>query len=131
MFTWIRHKAVLVLGFVLLAVVMPACGGGSQTADIPTPEAKVVAKTIAQPTATPELTATEVSPTPTQVPPTATPTAASTQVPPTPTAGHTPTATTIAMPDFELPDTSGSTVSLSKTLSHSHFAVLVFYRGHR
>ena len=32
--------------------------------------------------------------------------------------------------DFELPDTSGSTVSLSKTLSHSHFAVLVFYRGH-
>ena len=110
MFTWIRHKAVLVLGFVLLAVVMPACGGGSQTADIPTPEAKVVAKTIAQPTATP--------------------TAASTQVPPTPTAGHTPTATTIAMPDFELPDTSGSTVSLSKTLSHSHFTVLVFYRGH-
>ena len=64
------------------------------------------------------------------VPPTATPTAASTQVPPTPTAGHTPTATTIAMPDFELPDTSGSTVSLSKTLSHSHFAILVFYRGH-
>ena len=60
----------------------------------------------------------------TPVPPTATPTAAPTQVPPT------PTATTIAMPDFELPDTSGSTVSLSKTLSHSHFAVLVFYRGH-
>ena len=49
---------------------------------------------------------------------------------PTPTAGHTTIATTIAMPDFELPDTSGSTVSLSKTLSHSHFAVLVFYRGH-
>ena len=66
----------------------------------------------------------------TPVPPTATPTAASTQVPPTPTAGHTPIATTIAMLDFELPDTSGSTVSLSKTLSHSHFAVLVFYRGH-
>ena len=65
----------------------------------------------------------------TPVPSTATPTAP-TQVPPTPTAGHTPTTTTIAMPDFELPDTSGSTVSLSKTLSHSHFAVLVFYRGH-
>ena len=38
--------------------------------------------------------------------------------------------TSTAMPDFELPDTSGSTVSLSKTLAHSHFAVLVFYRGH-
>ena len=32
--------------------------------------------------------------------------------------------------DFELADSSGSTVSLSKTLSDSHFAVLVFYRGH-
>ena len=49
---------------------------------------------------------------------------------PTPTAGHTTIATTTAMPDFELPGTSGSTVSLSETLSHSHFAVLVFYRGH-
>ena len=49
---------------------------------------------------------------------------------PTPTAGHTTIATTIVMPDFELPGTSGSTVSLSETLSHSHFAVLVFYRGH-
>ncbi|MDP7626737.1 MAG: hypothetical protein QF530_02315 [SAR202 cluster bacterium] len=38
--------------------------------------------------------------------------------------------TSTTMPDFELPDTSGSTVSLSNTLSHSHFAVLVFYRGH-
>ena len=49
---------------------------------------------------------------------------------PTPADGHTTIATTIVMPDFELPDTSGSTVSLLKTLSHSHFAVLVFYRGH-
>ena len=66
----------------------------------------------------------------TPVPPMATPTAALTQVPPTPTTGHTTIATTIAMPDFELPDSSGSTVSLSKTLSYSRFVVLVFYRGH-
>ena len=37
--------------------------------------------------------------------------------------------TTPAMPDFELADSSGSTTSLSETLSDSHFAVLVFYRG--
>jgi len=38
--------------------------------------------------------------------------------------------TSTAMPDFKLSDTSGSTISLSKTLSQNEFAVLVFYRGH-
>jgi len=49
MLTAIRHTAVLVLGLMLVAVV--ACGGGSQTADTPTPETKVVAKAIVEATA--------------------------------------------------------------------------------
>ena len=47
-----RYTAVLVLGFVLLAVVM-ACGD-TQTADTSTPEAKVVAKVEVNPSPTNE-----------------------------------------------------------------------------
>ena len=58
MLTAIRHTAVLVLGLMLVAVV--ACGGGSQTADTPTPETKVVAKAMVEATAQAFPTATPV-----------------------------------------------------------------------
>ena len=42
MFTWIRHKAVLVLGCLLVAVALAACGGGPSEAEIDaTVEARV------------------------------------------------------------------------------------------
>ena len=52
MLTGIRHTAVLVLGLMLIAVV--ACGGDTQTADIPTPEARAVAKVDLEPSPTNE-----------------------------------------------------------------------------
>lgn len=48
----------------------------------------------------------------------------------TPMTTSAPKATATAMPDFELPDISGSLVSLSTLLSQNKFVVLVFYRGH-
>ena len=66
-----RHTAVLVLGCVLLALLI-ACGGGSQTADIPTPEAKVVVEAGIEPTPK-NGPAKSVPSTPAQVRSTATP----------------------------------------------------------
>ena len=68
MLTGIRHKALLVLGCVLLAVVM-ACGD-TRRADTPTPEAKVVAKVEVEPSLTP--TTASIPPTATSIPPTQT-----------------------------------------------------------
>lgn len=55
----------------------------------------------------------------------------------TPTMEFLPTATAvtreataIAVPDFQLPDTSGSMTSLYEMLSQNRFVVLVFYRGY-
>ena len=62
----IRNTAVLVLGFVLVAV---ACGD-IRTADTPTPEAKVVAKVEVEPS--PTLTTASIPPTATSIPPTQT-----------------------------------------------------------
>ena len=62
----IRNTAVLVLGFVLVAV---ACGD-IRTADTPTPEAKVVAKVEVEPSHTP--TTASIPPTATSIPPTQT-----------------------------------------------------------
>ena len=117
-----RLKLVIApLLFAVVILLLAACGD-SQTADTPTPEAKVAAKAIAQPTSTqeppkPEPTnspvpkpsptkapatattkATESASTPTEVPPTATPTVTPTQVPPTATATATPTPTLIPTP---------------------------------
>ena len=44
-----RHTVLLVLGFVLVVVV--ACGDGSQIADTPTPETKVVSNAMVEATA--------------------------------------------------------------------------------
>ena len=63
MLVGMRHTAVLVLGCVLVALVM-ACAD-TQTADTPTPEAKVVAKADVEPTPT---KAAEPTATPTQSP---------------------------------------------------------------
>jgi hypothetical protein len=65
MLTVMRHTALLVLGCSLLA--LGACGGGTPTDDIPTPEAKVAAKV-------------EVGPSPTKEPPKVEPTIALTPV---------------------------------------------------
>ena len=73
-------------------LLLAACGGGTQTADTPTPEAKVAAKAIAHPTPTNELPKPEPTklpapePTPTEAPPTATAATQATGVAPTPTA---------------------------------------------
>ena len=76
MLTGIRHKALLALGCLLLAVMLAACGGGSQVVDIPTPEAKVAAKVEVEPSSTkapPKPESTNPS-TPTETAPLATPT---------------------------------------------------------
>jgi hypothetical protein len=111
MLTGIRHKAVLVLGSVLLALTLPACGvtgRGSGVPDstlAPTPdteatvqarlneeraaEATVEAKAHAMAKAMVEATAQAV-PTATPIPPSPTPTATPIPPSPTPTATHTP-----------------------------------------
>ena len=90
--TRIRHTAVLVLGFVLLALVM-ACGDSQPTRDIEaTVEAMVelakAAPTIPAPAPTrkPDLSTATAEPSPTSTP-----------VPPT----TTPTPTAIPTPDIE------------------------------
>ena len=103
MLTAIRHTALLILGCLLLAVV-GACGGGTPKDDIPTPEAKVVAKAEVEPSPTSEPPKPEPTKpsTPTEVPPTATPaplpTATFTPVPPTQTATATPMPTSTPLP---------------------------------
>jgi len=112
MLTGIRHTAVLVLGCLLLALALSACGGTPQPTPVPTPdieatvearieerqaedaalEAKVeaMAKAMVEATAQAVPTATPLPPTPTS---THTPTPTATPVPPTPTPTHTPTPT--------------------------------------
>ena len=94
----------LTILFLLPAAFMSllvACGGGSQAADTPTPEATVVAKTIAQPTPTkepPKSIPTKPpasEPSPTEVPTTPIPTVVSTPIP-TPT--EVPPTTTPLLP---------------------------------
>ena len=97
----------LTISFLLPAAFMlllVACGGGSQIADTPPPEAKVVAKIEVEPSPTKEPPKPEPtkSPAPTEVPPTptATPTPipTPTQVPPTATLAPSPTATFTPVP---------------------------------
>ena len=98
MLTAIRHKALLLLGCVLLAVMLAACGGGSQTADVSTPEAKVVAKVEIEPSPTNEPSKSEPAnpstpePSSTETPLTATVTTKAMEVAPTSTE-TTPSAT--------------------------------------
>ena len=82
--------------------------------------------------ATPELTQTNVSPSSIDSVSPMVPNATS-----TPAMELFPTATVvtrkamaIAVPDFQLPDISGSTTSLYEMLSLNRFVVLVFYRGY-
>ncbi len=111
------RQIVFALGLSLMLLAIVGCGGEGQIADTQTPEAKVVAKAIVEPTPTKEppkpvptntpvpkpsptearptvtAKATEVAPTPNEI----TPSATFTPVPPTvtptplPTATHTPT----------------------------------------
>ncbi len=96
-------------------LLLAACGGGSQIADTPTPEAKVVAKAIAQPNPTkeppePEPTTPPIpkptsTPTPMPTPAQVLPTTTSTSVPPTatPTRMSPSTATPAQMPPNATP----------------------------
>ena len=110
--TGMRHTAVLVLGCLLVAVALAACGGGPSEAEIEVTvvarieekqaedaalEAKVeaMAKAMVEATAQALPTATPVPPTPTSTPiPTTTPT----QVPPTATPTARPTPRPIQTP---------------------------------
>ena len=98
MLTAIRHKTLLILGCLLLAVVMAACGGETQMADIPTPEAKVVAKVEVEPSPTNEPSKSEPAnpstsePSSTETPLTATVTTKAMEVAPTSTE-TTPSST--------------------------------------
>ena len=114
----------LTISFLLSAVfvsLLVACGGGTQIADTPTPEAKVVAKVEVEPSPTKEppkpeptnpSTPTEMPPTviPTTVPPTATPTATLT---PTPTPTQAPPTATPVQPTSTATPTPTPTPALS------------------
>ena len=82
----IRHTAALVPGLVLVAVVLAACGG-TQVADVQTPETKVVAKV-------------EVEPSPTNEPSKSEPVKPST---PKPSSTETPLMATVTTKAMELP----------------------------
>ena len=78
----IRHIAILVLAILVLPLVM-ACGGESQIADTPTPEAKAEATMEVEPTPTKEPPKPESTKQPTSTPTTASAPPTATSIPPT------------------------------------------------
>ena len=102
MLVGMRHWAVLLLEWALVALVV-GCGGGSQITATPAPTAKVVAKVSVQPLPTKELPEPERtnSSTPTETAPSATltplPSATFTPVPPAQTPTFTPLLASIPL----------------------------------
>ena len=129
-----RHKVIVALGCLLLAV-LAACGGGSQITDTQTSEAKVVANVDVEPSPTkqpsepkpttpptPKLTPIPTPmPTPTQVPPAATPTSVPPTATPTPVPTSSPTPTLTPAPTFTATATHTPSPSVEETQSSNVF----------